>query len=526
MRATLLLLALLGACGTEAAPEGGPEPRAPGTAPAAAAPAAPQAFGAYGAANLVILSLDTLRADGTSFGGGPPNISPSLAAFAAGSTVFEHARAQAPHTAPSHMSLFTSTLPAVHGVQNVSFRKEAGAEGGKAVIVPARPDVPTLAEVLKAAGFRTVAHTDGGNLNPPHGFARGFDTYTYELEGAAAKVARGVQDLQAFAAQDGGRFFYFWHTYQIHAPYCPPQTYVDNWAPASYAGPLRERIGSLGDMSFKERFGAMKTLFWKDRETFGWPEAAFLHGVYKGGIRYTDDELGALFAALRDTGTLANSIVVLLSDHGEEFFEHGAWQHEQLYEECLRVPLVVRLPDGRGAGQRIRTPVALMDVMPTVLELLGVDPAGLALPGRVRAGGRSLSPSLLAGREPQPLPVLSELIDDRGEGGAFERIVAIHYNGLKYMHDRVRAEVDAEGKALRDAAGKPLPLRHLFELARDPGEKTNLAGKGGAVLKEFEKLYAAYETAVKLEAATEGERAALEVSPEMEEQLRQLGYTK
>jgi len=270
----------------------------------------------------------------------------------------------------------------------------------------------------------------------------------------------------------------------------------------------------------------MKTLFWKDRETFSWPEAAFLHGVYKGGVRYTDDELGALFAALRDTGALSNSIVVLLSDHGEEFFEHGAWQHEQLYEECLRVPLVVRLPDGRGAGQRIRTPVALMDVMPTVLELLGIDTGTLQLPGRVRDGGVSLATSLLAGREPRPRGIVSELIDDRGEGGNFERMVAIQYNGLKFLHDRVRVEKDAAGQALRGADGKPLPLRRLFDLGKDPGEKADLAAKGGAILKEFEKLYATYETMVQLELATEGERGAIQVSPEMEEQLRQLGYIK
>jgi len=527
-RLGLALVALAG-CGPSdaqpAAETAGATAAARPAQPSSEPDTAPAAFGAYAEANLIIISLDTLRADATSFGGGAPNISPALAAFAAEGTVFEHARAQAPHTAPSHMSLFTSALPAVHEVQNVSFRKDADA-GEKAIIVPARPDVPTLAEVLKAAGFRTIGHTDGGNLNPPHGFARGFDTYTYDLQGARDKVALGVQELQALAAQDGGRSFLFWHTYQIHAPYCPPQSYIQNWAPKSYAGPLRERLDLLGDMSFKERFGAMKTLFWRDRESFSWPEAAFLHGLYMGGIRYTDDELGALFRAMGETGASGNSVVVLLSDHGEEFFEHGAWQHEQLYEECLRVPLVVRLPDRRGAGQRLRTPVALMDVMPTVLELLGIDPARLALPGRVRSGGRSLASSLLTGSEPRPLPVISELIDDRGEGGNYERIVAIHSNGLKYVHDRVRVETDAERHALRGPGGKPLPLRQLFDLGKDPDEQANLAASGAAALKEFDRLYAAYEAVVKLEQASEGDRAPIEVSPEMEEQLRQLGYTR
>ncbi len=515
--AALALLAALAACG-----ESGPSaPEAAGS-PARDAPAA---SGGYGQANLVIISLDTLRADGTSFGGGPADISPALEAFAQESTLFEHARAQAPHTAPSHMTLFTATLPSVHGVQNVSFKQDADGTR-EAVIVPAREDVPTLAEVLKAAGFRTVGLTDGGNLNPPHGFARGFDTYTYDLEGVEDKVARGQAEVERLTAQDAGRFFLFWHTYQIHAPYCPPQAYVATWAPDDYAGPLRERIESLGGLSFKERWGRMKSEFWRDRDTFGEPEAAFLHGVYQGGIRYTDDQLSRLLAGLRDQGVLDSSVVVLLSDHGEEFYEHGQWQHEQLYEECLRVPLLVRLPDGRGAGQRLRTPVGLIDVMPTVLDLLEVRTEVLLLPGKVRHGGRSLADAVLTGREPRPRAIVSELFDDRVKGGNFERIVAIHANGLKFVQDKVRGVPGPDGKALRHPDGTAILKSYLFDLGQDPSESDNLIDQARPQLGPFEDLLIAYETMVKLEQAGAGPQREGILTPEMLEQLEQLGYVE
>jgi arylsulfatase A-like enzyme len=505
-RALALGLALLGACGGE-------EPAAaPAGEPAAAA------FGAFPQAGLVIISLDTLRADGTSVGGGPAEISPSIAAFAKEAVVFEQARAQAPHTAPSHMSLFTSTLPSVHGVQNVAFAQDANGGTGKAIIVPAREDVPMLAEVLKAAGFRTVGLTDGGNLNPPHGFARGFDTYTYDLEGAVAKVERGREQLAALTAPGAGRYFLFWHTYQIHAPYCPPEEYVQRWAPADYEGVMRERLDSLEGLDFKQRFSTMKTVFWKDRETFGEPEARFLHGVYRGGVRFTDDQLAGLLEAMRAAGVFERDIVVLLSDHGEEFFEHGHWQHEQLFEECLRVPLMLRLPGGRGGGTRIRTPVGLVDVMPTVLELLGVDADKLTLPGRVRHGGRSLADTVLTGREPKALPIFSELIDDRAKGGDFERQVAIHANGMTFLYDKVRGKKDATGKVVFD--------QHLYDLGTDPQEQHDLVPQGGPRLKAFEGLLSGYETMLKFEQAGDREREAVEPTDEEREQLEQLGYTK
>jgi arylsulfatase A-like enzyme len=458
----------------------------------------------------VILSLDTLRADGTSVGGGPPGISPAIARFAEEAVVFTHARAQAPHTAPSHMTLFTSTHPSVHDVQNVA-HGESGPE-----IWPLAREIPTLAEVLTAAGFRCVGLTDGGNVNPAHGFDRGFETYTHELSGAQAQVDKALEWLARLAAPDAGRFFLFWHTYQIHAPYVPPEPYLSNWAPAGYEGELRQRLAELEGKSFRERWSAMPTVFWKDRDSFGWPESAYLRGLYNGEVRFTDAQLERLFDAMRAAGVFDTSIVVVLSDHGEEFFEHGKWQHEQLYEECLRVPLMIRLPGAWNGGTRIDTPVGLIDVMPTLLELLAVDPPASALPGRVRREGRSHAEAVLTGREPRERPVFSEFIATRGPN--LENVLAIHAGGSTFLYDEVRAQ--------RLPAGGVEHRRELYDLQADPTQQRDLAAGAPGRVAEFLRQREAFRSLVDLERLSDAERARAEISPQLMEELNQLGYVE
>jgi len=485
----VLLLVALAACGPReddgqdaaAAPDGAP--------PAHAAP--------FPDASLILVSLDTLRADDLSFLGGPPNISPTLAALAEESIVFEHARAPAPHTAPSHMSLFTSLYPSVHGVQNVAQRE--GPDGrSQTVIVPLPDDVPTLAEVLREAGFATIGLTDGGNLNRAHGFPRGFDEYTVELSGVEAQVADALARLDAVCAPGAPRTFLFWHTYQIHSPYAPPRAYMDMYTPEDYEGPMREVVEGLVDLPFREKWGKMRSVYWRGRDAFSWPESAYLHGLYKGEIRFTDRALGALVDAWRARGLLDRSVLVVLSDHGEEFFEHGKWQHDQVFEECLRVPLLVRLPGGAHGGRRVDLPVSLLDVMPTVLDLLGVPRDGLPL------AGRSLARHLLDGTEPEERPVFSELRWNRGDNYP-ESKLAIHFQGLKYIADEHHG------------------VQTLFDLRADPGERDNLLEGGHPRAARFRELHEAFGALVELGARREGVENAT-VDDETRRQLIELGY--
>jgi len=509
----LLLVAAACALSAGCGKPGAGGPAAGADVAAEGAPAAPEADPDLGHANLILISLDTLRADCTSIGAGPEAISPALERFASQATVFTQARAQAPHTAPSHMSLFTSAVPSVHGVQNVA--NTTAADGSpSAVIVPLRSDVPTLAQVLKAAGFRTIGLTDGGNLIPNHGFDRGFDTYTYKLEGAAKKVDEGLLACKALTQPGAGRTFLFLHTYQIHAPYVPPPEYIERWAPHDYEGPLRARIETLSSMSLDERWAAMRSLFWKDRDSFGGAEAGYLRGLYQGGVRYTDDELGRLFEGLERSGLLDKSVVVVLSDHGEEFHEHGHWQHEQLYEECLRVPLVVRLPHGYRGGRRIDTPVALVDVMPTMLDLLGVDVRQLALPGPVRHDGHSLVGCLVGAPAPPAVPVFSEHIATRG--GNYEHQVLVRAGNFAFLYDEYRGEKLADG-TIQHRVG-------LWDLATDPRQEHDLAPSSPEIVKQFEVLEAHFRAGAEADAAPAQPEPAQPLDEESRRQLEELGY--
>jgi arylsulfatase A-like enzyme len=231
-------------------------------------------------------------------------------------------------------------------------------------------------------------------------------------------------------------------------------------------------------------------------------------------VRYTDDELGRLFEGLERSGLLDKSVVVVLSDHGEEFHEHGRWQHEQLYEECLRVPLVVRLPHGYRGGRRIDTPVGLVDVMPTMLDLLGVDVRQLALPGPVRHDGRSLVACLVGAPAPPPVPVFSEHIATRG--GNYEHQVLVRAGTYAFLYDEYRGEKLADG-TIQHRVG-------LWDLATDPRQEHDLAPDSPEIVKQFEVLEAHFRAGADADAAPAQPEPAQPLDEEQRRQLEELGY--
>ena len=165
--------------------------------------------------NLVLFVIDTLRADRVGIYGNPRATSPNLDAFARDALVFDNAYAPAPHTAPSHASLFSSTYPATHGVWN-SVKLPFGQKGHPRLSNRAK----TLAEVLEQHGFRTGAITDGGWVNPGRGLGQGFESFTARRLGVKNRMDLAIEWLEAREPADP--FFLFLHTYQVHAPYIPP----------------------------------------------------------------------------------------------------------------------------------------------------------------------------------------------------------------------------------------------------------------------------------------------------------------
>ncbi len=291
--------------------------------------------------NLIVISIDTLRADRLGCYGYERDTSPALDAFAERAVRFQHAVAESSWTLPSHFSLLSGLYPSTHGVVDPTLRPS--------------DETPLLAEKLRDEGFYTFALTGGGWLTPDYGFGRGFLAF----EGRRRGLQTILDEARAtIAAAHGERpFFAFLHTYDVHCPYDPGEPWASRFN-SEDASPI-ETEGRCGNPDFN----AMD---------LSPAEVRFLSDRYDASVRRADDELGAFLRFLEDEGVLADTVVVVTSDHGEEFDEHGSIGHEgTLHREVLEIPLLIYAP-GQPPGVETR-PAGLVDVVPTVLALLGLE---------------------------------------------------------------------------------------------------------------------------------------------------------
>jgi arylsulfatase A-like enzyme len=373
------------------------------------------------ATNLILISIDTLRADRLGCYGAARATSPALDAFAARSVRFERAYAAAPWTLPSHVTMLSGLLPETHGVDQPDLRPGAGTR--------------LLAEVLRAAGYYTFANTDGGWLGADYGLDRGFLAFQDGDRELAATLADVRERIDAVHGERP--FFAFVHTYDVHCPYTPGPPYDALFASAD-AEPI-ETAGRCGNPDYNALDVSAA-------------QARFLADRYDGGIRRADDALGPFLAFLEERGVLRDTVVVLTSDHGEEFLDHGRIGHEEsVYPELLHVPLLVYVPG--GAARACAEPVGLVDLAPTLVELLG-------LAALDDVDGRSLVP-LLDGAELAPRALHAEL--------AWKR--------------RLEAWIDGTTQIVSSADGL-----ERYDLARDPLARANLAD--GATAAELALLRA------------------------------------
>jgi len=416
-----------------------------------ASQAAPAVALGVAAPNLILISLDTLRADHLSAYGYERPTSPAIDRLAASGVLFERAFSHAPHTAQAHMSLFTSLYPAQHGVENLE-------DGGERRL---SPEVPTLAELLRRAGYRTRALTGGGNVAGAFGFDRGFDEYDDRGGDAAVTFGQAAALLETWGVEATERpFFLFVHTFQIHDPYVAAPAYVEAFTDPGYAGRIIGTPQELRKVVGKgwENQAAFHDAYWSRADLDDPRDVAQLRGLYDASIRYTDEQVGSLLEAVDRLGLGGSTWIVLLSDHGEAFGEHGGFLHEDVHVECLRVPLVVRAPPGRiAAGIRVQRAVRLIDVMPTLLEQLG-------LPVPEHLEGETLGP-WLAGLDAPPRPLLAEY----RRRGRF----ALHNAGLSLIGGR-----SGWRELFRDGA-----RFELYDLALDPREEVDVAERRPSELR-------------------------------------------
>ena len=300
---------------------------------------------------IILVDIDTLSAGHLSTYGYPRETSPNLDAFAKEAIRFEWAFSQAPNTPPSQTSILTGLYPSTHGMIADTDR------------VP--QDATTLAEALKAQGFATAAFVDGGYMAAGFGHDQGFDSYVSYQDNGVEKIGPEVDKWLEEHANE--TFFLLIHTYDVHWPYEPPEPYrsmfLDGLDPPSEGfEPTAQALENL-------RRSKPKKLPDNDLE--------HIKALYDGEIRYVDHWFGQLMERLGELDLLQRATIVVLSDHGEEFQEHGSVGHDRLYSTVTRIPLLIRLPG--GSVTRTITPVVEgIDVMPTLLELAGATvPPGL-----------------------------------------------------------------------------------------------------------------------------------------------------
>ncbi len=444
----LLLACLPGACSTDSAEE-------------LSGPGAPR--------NWILISLDTLRPDRLGVYGHDRDTSPALDALAAEGVVFDDAIATSPWTLPSHASLLTGLYPNRHVVRDHDS------------LLPA--DVRTAAEVLAAADFTTMAVASSPLLGPEYGLARGFERFRMcsplgESLGAYRRVenrARAVTDaaLELLEARGDDPFFLFLHYYDAHTDYAPDPQYRERFVDTP-AGALDGRIESLSAVRSGELFP-------------GAQDVAHVVQLYDAEVRQLDDQLARLFDYLAKSGLDEDTLVVVTSDHGEEFLEHGSVLHSRTYyEEVIRIPLILRGP-GVAAGRRASGLASLVDVLPTALGLLGI-PVLAELPGR----------DLLGPADP-------------------ERVVFAEGDYLNERGNTFRMARSADYKLIHNAySGQS----RLVDFAWDPDERRDSTGRAPEAVAELRAHLDAYL------AENREPGVAPEASEERLEQLRQLGYVR
>jgi arylsulfatase len=411
--------------------------------------------------DIVLVILDAARAGHFGFAGYERDTTPNLDRLAAEALVFERAFAECANTSCSIPNLITG----------IPFMNLGTVFHGKKI----PDDVTTLAEYLRPLGYRTVSFSANPNNAVSRNSHQGFDRFE-RLAGAHYQAEQAVEVIEE--QPDEQPLYLQLHFLPPHQPYMPSRAF-DLFTDPRYDGVVRPRLGL-------RRYSA-------GLATFGEADLAQLVALYDGNLRMVDDAVEVVFEALRRTGRWSETLVVVTSDHGEAFGEHGTFQHNStVFDEMLHVPLVVRLPGGEMRPEvETRAPAALADVVPTVLGYLGIEP-------RPEVWGIDLLAPRPPGAEPRYL-----------------------FHRTHYANRALLAIRDARWKAI---TGQGLRRPELYDLDADPGELVNLASRrpahfSGLALRLRDFL-------VDWEQRVPRSVTDVELSSEEVELLRSLGYVE
>jgi len=417
--------------------------------------------------NVVLIVLDTARADRFAWSDGGRDMAPRLAALARDATVYTAAWSPAPWTVPAHASLFTGRYPSAH-------RTDCGG-----LRLP--DEEVTLAEILRDAGYRTAGYTANPWLGRTYNFQQGFDTWGETWRdvrdgdpdtGATLNNERVAHFLDWWRDDPLARrqpFFLFVNYFEAHLPYRPPEP---ERALHLRPGADPERVARLAQLGHPDEMRFILGLSTLTPEDLG-----LLGDLYDGEIAYVDRRVGEVVDLLRGAGILDRTVLAVVADHGENIGEHGMLDHKMsVHATLLRVPLLLRYPPRVAAGARIATAVQTHDLFPTILGLTGtaappgIDIEAVALPGAgLRGAGRPAGSPMIGEVAGPPVEFLRTMQEKFPEADVAR-------------FDRTQVSFSRDGWTLIWGSDG----RHaLYDVRSDPGETVDRAAENPARVGEM-----------------------------------------
>ena len=469
-----------------------------GCRPAPEKAAAPAALRAASEPTPVIIYLvDTLRADRLSLFGYAGAKTPAFDALARESVLFEKAYSAAPWTLPSLTSILTSTYACEHGV--VEGKRRLG------------PKLNTLPERLKAQGYKTAAFYNNYFAGPIAGLDRGYDLAQMRADTVDDPTPEVFPWLDTVGTD---KFFLYIHTMEPHHPFYTPYEYTKPFG--HFDVDKKETYLSLYFLYRTQKFldssaGRVPGTTDNSKQMATLREGLstlkpMISTMYDASVHYADANLGKVIADLKRRGLWEKSLFIVLADHGEELEDHNSWFHDQsVYDELLHVPLLIKFPGGAKGGTRITDRVSLTDLRPTILDVLG-DADGCK-----QCRGSSLLP-LLEGK------TLSRTIATDAPG------VRLNDTGYYKLEKEARGDVNV---ALRTGSLKGIwneepETVEVYDLAKDPGELANLAGRDPEKAQELRDEAISWLEQCRASAA--GAIEINELDERSKQQLRAIGY--
>ncbi len=426
--------------------------------------------------NVLLISIDTLRADHLSCYGYVRNTSPNIEKIAKQGVLFTQAISPASWTTPAHMSIFTSLYSIRHNVLNTKMKLN--------------DDIITLAQVLQKNGYATYACISAPTMLPAKlGFDKGFDVYDdYTVGFDLAVNLFKLNDLYGgqndhpicplthtmattFLKKNlNSKFFLFVHYWDVHGNYDAPEPYK-----------------KMFDKDYEGDFDGTYKYIKKIKPGIAKRDLEHMVARYDGEIRYVDDYIGKLMDELKKLGLLDNTLIVLTADHGEEFLEHGGnWHGKTLYEEVIHVPLIIRYPLSIPQSKIITTPISTVNIMPTILDILNI-------PLRFQVQGESLLALIKGKTRRLTESVYSEKTKDK--------LKTIRTDVFKLIYDFQNGS------------------KQLFNLKMDKEERENLIDEEINVARDLENRLLTW-----IEASGSSMKEAAKLDEETKQRLKSLGY--